>query len=196
MLRKKLIYLLIYILPFIISHIYRWRSFQVFFYMYPLFSLINFPYERFTILLTSVLLDLLVDNIPRKIYRLKYIMSFSFTIIAIISKLGLKEDLNTILTGIQIAVGSFQAIRVFQKQLKKFRTDLGTVYYKLQIIILVNSIIKSEAYFTIIIEALLLMIIFFGVFLRPQFEQEKYLAQHGKLMRISYFILFLKYIFN
>jgi len=200
LLGKKIIEFLSLLIPFIVSFFYKKRN--TFNYLITFCLIINSTFiSRINIfvIIFMLILDCLVENFPKKLGRLCFLFSTTLSN-GIIFPFIKVENLLQLLSGTQVLVGSFQAIRIYEKKMKKFRTDLGGIYYKSQIMILfldffINK--NNNRIFTYyrIFEFILMIILSFGVFYRPDLENMKTIKIHGILMRISYILILLRFVY-
>lgn len=71
-------------------------------------------------------LDFLIENFPKKLERQK-VLNYTSIAYAILIPFVNKENFLKILSASQVLIGSFEAIRVFEKKMKRYRTDLGGI---------------------------------------------------------------------
>lgn len=207
LLKNKYLETITLLIPFAISMLYK-KAYTLRILLLLCF-MANFTFlskKNVLIMLAMLVLDILVENFPKKLERIK-VLNYASIAYAIVFPFLKQEDFSQILSATQVLIGSFQAIRVFEKRMKRYRTDLGGIYYKAQVIIFVLSFFSFENDFNftqkffglfilrITYEAILLIKILFGVFLRPNLENMKTAKKHGILMRISYSMILIRYFY-
>jgi hypothetical protein len=193
---------LLYPLPFLISYTYKSHS-KKFFIILTIIHIWFQSIDKILSLILLIILDFTIEFVPRKLQRLEFLFVISFIINTIQGICNFSSnDIIKILSGVQILSGSFQAVRILEKKLKKLRTDLGTIYYKSQVLIIILKVFsnhhenKTKFYFDIILELFILLSIILGVFLRPTLETRDFdysKKLHGYCMRISFILIYVKH---
>lgn len=199
-LTEKLFEVIILLIPFAISIFYKKK------YTIPILLLlcipINFIFynkKNLLILLIMLSLDIIIENFPKKLERQRVLYTTSIAFAIVIPFVN-QKDFLIILSASQVLIGSFQAIRVYEKKMKRYRTDLGGIYYKAQVLIMIINLTDknknlSFEYFNFIFESILFILIIFGVYLRPDLENMKNAKKHGILMRISYVMIIIRNVY-
>lgn len=200
--QKSYSFSLIYIWPFFVSYLLKQKRLYGIILLFTA-GVINLNYLFFLrhdnlitviIFLFNLILDFVVENFPKKLERLYFLqtLSFSFPIIFAVMDFPKAKKLSQVLSASQLLIGSFQAIREYEKFMKKFRTDLGGVYYKCQIIIVIELFFYPQSFCNIMFEFLLLSITTVGIFYRPGIENMQTKNVHGHLMKASYIMVILR----
>lgn len=165
----------------------------------PIFAILFLQINELFHILEYFLLDIVSEFFPSRLNRLKFQFINSIFMFYFFPQISLLSTQTNLLSDIQLICGSFQAIRVYEFHLsvKKLRTDLGTIYYKLQIIKVIFAFSSSNKFQNLLKEMLILIIIIIAVYKRPQMNYVNNNRKiHGILMRISFLWIFFDRLFN